>query len=224
MAGPADDEAKAKQVPLADCPPGEHPLETAWTLWVDKKSSDRKASSAYMEGLKQLGTFSTVEGFLRLWAHLKKCSTFPLDFNLLCFREGSKPMWEEFPEGGCWNYRMRRATKEDGSVMDSTWEACVLSCIGEAFATPDVVGCVMGSRHKEIALSVWNASNTRDTTVRFKIGERLREVLHLKANALLEYKDFQASIADFSTYRNAQAYIATPQATPEVPERIPRGA
>ena len=34
------------------------------------------------------------------------------------------------------------------------------------------------SRHKEIALSVWNASNTRDTTVRFKIGERLREVCY----------------------------------------------
>mmetsp|Transcript_97014 Transcript_97014/g.313269 ORF Transcript_97014/g.313269 Transcript_97014/m.313269 type:complete len:233 (-) Transcript_97014:95-793(-) len=187
-------------------PDGEHPLETAWTLWVDKKSSDRKEQSAYIEGLKQLGTFRTIEEFLRLYAFVKKPSSFPRDYNLFCFRSGCQPMWEEFPDGGCWNYRMRRGGGAEDPV-DRAWESLLIACLGEAFETPDVVGCVMGSRVKEIAISVWNASNTKDPQVRFKIGERMREVLCLNTNALLEYKNHQSSMQDFSTYRNAQVYI-----------------
>mmetsp|Transcript_143133 Transcript_143133/g.398840 ORF Transcript_143133/g.398840 Transcript_143133/m.398840 type:complete len:230 (-) Transcript_143133:124-813(-) len=194
------------RVQAGESPAGEHPLETAWTLWVDKKTTDRKEQSAYMEGLKQLGTFQTIEGFLRLLAFIKKPSTFPRDYNLLCFRNGCKPMWEEFPDGGCWNYRMRRSGGADDPV-DHSWESLIIACIGESFETPDVVGCVMSSRVKEIAVSVWNASNTNDPQVRFKIGEQMRKVLSLSANALLEYKNHQSSMQDFSTYRNAQVYI-----------------
>jgi len=196
-------------VELGECPAGEHALETAWTLWVDKKSSDRKAESAYIEGLKQLGTFHTIEQFLRLFAFIKKPSCFPRDHNLLCFRAGCRPMWEEFPDGGCWNYRLRRTGGPDDPV-DRSWEGLVIACLGEAFETPDVVGCVMSSRVKEIAVSVWNASNTADPKVRFKIGERMREVLCLNTNALLEYKNHQSSMQDFSTYRNAQVYVMRP--------------
>jgi len=190
-----------------DVPAGQHPLETSWTLWVDRKSTgDRRAPTAYMEGLRQLGTFNSVEGFLQLWAFLKRPSTFPRDCSLLCFRTGLKPMWEEFPDGGCWNYRMRRTGEADGA-SDVAWESMLTGCIGEAFATPDVVGCVLSSRLKEIAISVWNNSNSSDPQARFKIGERAREVMDLGGNALMEYKDFQSSIKDYSSYRNAQAYI-----------------
>merc|ERR1712037_837949 len=102
---------------------------------------------------------------------------------------------------------MRRTSTGCDEPVDRAWEDLLLACLGEAFGTPEVVGCVMSSRVKEIAVSVWNASNQKDPQVRFKIGERLREVLALSANALLEYKDFHSSIKDFSTYRNAQVYI-----------------
>eukprot|EP00929_Paragymnodinium_shiwhaense_P051510 TRINITY_DN25910_c0_g3_i1.p2 TRINITY_DN25910_c0_g3~~TRINITY_DN25910_c0_g3_i1.p2 ORF type:complete len:202 (-),score=49.83 TRINITY_DN25910_c0_g3_i1:144-749(-) len=184
----------------------DHKLETPWTLWVEKKSQDRKTSEEYMEGLKQAGTFRTVEEFLRLYAFVKRPGTFPRDHSLLCFREGKKPMWEEFPDGGCWNYRIRRTSESEG-VADAAWEGTLLACLGEAFATPDVMGCVLSSRPKEIAVSVWNASNAKDPQVRFKIGERWREQLGLGQHTLLEYKDFQSSIKDFSSYRNARAYI-----------------
>eukprot|EP00927_Polykrikos_kofoidii_P066742 TRINITY_DN62305_c0_g1_i1.p1 TRINITY_DN62305_c0_g1~~TRINITY_DN62305_c0_g1_i1.p1 ORF type:complete len:233 (-),score=40.80 TRINITY_DN62305_c0_g1_i1:88-711(-) len=186
--------------------PGEHVLETPWTLWVDKKSTDRRAQEAYMEGLKQIGTFRTIEEFMRLYAFVKNPSSFPRDHSLLCFRSGCKPMWEEFPDGGCWNYRIRR-TKDSGPQADRAWEGALLACLGEAFETPEVVGCVLSSRMKETAVSVWNSSNVRDSKVRFWIGERMREAMHLNQNALLEYKDFQSSIKDFSSYRNAQVYI-----------------
>jgi len=198
------------RVDEAAIPAGEHPLETAWTLWVDKKSSDRKDQSAYAEGLKQLGTFQTIEQFLRLIAYVKSPSCFPREHSLLCFRSGCRPMWEEFPDGGCWNYRMRRSGTGCDDPVDRAWEDLLIACLGEAFATPDVVGCVMSSRVKEIAVSVWNASNTADPEVRFKIGEQMREVLALSPNALLEYKNHQSSMQDFSTYRNAQVYIMRP--------------
>mmetsp|Transcript_104855 Transcript_104855/g.333704 ORF Transcript_104855/g.333704 Transcript_104855/m.333704 type:complete len:230 (+) Transcript_104855:75-764(+) len=200
-------------------PPREHPLETAWTLWVDKKSSDRREQSAYMEGLKQLGTFRTVEEFLRLFAFVKKPSHFPRDYNLLCFRAGCKPMWEEFPQGGCWNYRIRRSGGSEGpaDAADRGWESLILACIGEAFETPEVVGCVMSSRVKEVALSVWNASNASDPQIRFKIGEQVRKTLALSGNALLEYKDHQGSLQDYSSYRNAQVYIMRPGGASEEP-------
>merc|ERR1712032_1476413 len=105
--------------------------------------------SAYVEGLKQLGTFQTIEQFLRLIAYVKSPSVFPRQHSLLCFRSGCKPMWEEFPDGGCWNYRIRRTADSDGPA-DRTWENTVLGCIGEAFETPSVVGCVLSSRMKEI--------------------------------------------------------------------------
>lgn len=189
-----------------DYPRGEHPLETAWTLWIDRKSVARKEPSAYIEGLKQLGTFKTVEQFFRIMAFLKKPSGFPRECNLLCFREGCRPMWEEFPDGGSWNYRIRRTSDSD-VLTDRTWESTLLGCLGEAFETPDVVGCVLSTRLKEIAISVWNASNSGDPQARFKIGEKAREVMALSANAVVEYKDFQSSIKDYSTYSNAQAYI-----------------
>mmetsp|Transcript_27964 Transcript_27964/g.80246 ORF Transcript_27964/g.80246 Transcript_27964/m.80246 type:complete len:210 (+) Transcript_27964:52-681(+) len=207
----ADVEHEAGQVPAS-----EHPLETAWTLWIDKKSTDRREQSAYIEGLKQLGTFRTIEEFLRLYAFIKKPSNFPRDFNLLCFRSGHKPMWEEFPHGGCWNYRTRR-TDDPEDPVDRHWEELLLACLGERFGTPDVVGCVMSSRVKEIALSVWNASNAADPQLRFRIGEQVRTVLSLSANALLEYKNHQSSMQDFSTYRNAQVYIMRSEEAAENP-------
>eukprot|EP00747_Dinoflagellata_sp_TGD_P167285 gnl/TRDRNA2_/TRDRNA2_191399_c0_seq1.p1 gnl/TRDRNA2_/TRDRNA2_191399_c0~~gnl/TRDRNA2_/TRDRNA2_191399_c0_seq1.p1 ORF type:complete len:226 (+),score=48.87 gnl/TRDRNA2_/TRDRNA2_191399_c0_seq1:61-738(+) len=192
-----------------DFPTGETPLETAWTFWVDKKSTDRKEQAAYMEGLKQIGTFNTMEGFFRLFACIKRPSGFPRDYSLLCFRKGCKPMWEEWPAGGCWNYRMRRTADSD-AIINRSWESTVLACLGESFETPDVIGCVLSSRLKEVAVSVWNASNTRDSQVRFKIGEQMRQVLELTQNALLEYKDNQSCLKDFSGYRNARVYVMRP--------------
>lgn len=185
----------------------ETPLETAWTFWYDKKTSDRKESDQYMEGLKQLGSFNTIEGFYRHYTFLLRPSEFPRDHNVLLFRRGYKPMWEEFPEGGCWIIRIKR--KVSMSYVNRMWENLLLACIGEAFEMPDVVGCVLSTRLKDDVLSVWNLSN-RDTPARFRIGEKLKEVLDLDMNALIQYKDHMQSLQDYSTYRNAKNYMFAP--------------
>mmetsp|Transcript_95656 Transcript_95656/g.297810 ORF Transcript_95656/g.297810 Transcript_95656/m.297810 type:complete len:430 (-) Transcript_95656:87-1376(-) len=195
-------------------PPHENPLETAWTFWHDKKTSDRKESDQYMESLKQLGSFNTIEGFYKHYSYLLRPSEFPRDHNILLFRRGYKPMWEEFPEGGCWIVRIKR--KVSMSYINCMWENLLLACIGEAFEMPDVVGCVLSTRLKDDVLSVWNLSN-RDTPARFRIGEKLKEVLDLDMNALIQYKDHMQSLQDYSTYRNAKNYMfaPSPNATPQ---------
>jgi translation initiation factor 4E len=201
------------QVREGEYPSAEVPLETAWTFWYDKKTTDKKESDQYMEGLKQLGSFNTIEGFYRHYTWLMRPSELPKDHNVLLFRRGYKPMWEEFPEGGCWIIRIKRKVSQ--SYVNRMWENLLIACIGEIFEMPDVVGCVLSTRLKDDVLSVWNISN-RNTEARFRIGEKLKEVLDLDMNALIQYKDHMQSLQDYSTYRNAKNYMfaPSPSATP----------
>jgi len=204
------------QVVEGQYPSGQVPLENAWTFWYDKKTTDKKESDQYMEGLKQLGSFNTIEGFYRHYTWLMKPSELPRDHNMLLFRKGYKPMWEEFPEGGCWIIRIKRKVAQ--SYVNRMWENLLIACIGEAFEMPDVVGCVLSTRLKDDVLSIWNISN-RETQARFRIGEKLKEVLDLDMNALIQYKDHMQSLQDYSTYRNAKNYMfaPSPNATPQIP-------
>lgn len=188
-------------------PTGEAPLETAWTFWYDKKTTDKKESDQYMEGLKQLGSFNTIQGFYRHYQYFLRPSELPRDHNVYCFRKHYKPMWEEFPEGGCWIIRIKRKTNQ--SYVNHMWENLLLACIGEAFEMPDVVGAVLSTRLKDDVLSIWNLSN-RGTPARFRIGERLKEILDLNMTALIQYKDHMQSLQDYSTYRNAKNYMFAP--------------
>eukprot|EP00927_Polykrikos_kofoidii_P071955 TRINITY_DN68134_c0_g1_i1.p1 TRINITY_DN68134_c0_g1~~TRINITY_DN68134_c0_g1_i1.p1 ORF type:complete len:487 (-),score=125.47 TRINITY_DN68134_c0_g1_i1:522-1982(-) len=193
-------------------PPSETPLETPWTFWYDKKTTDRKESDQYMEGLRQLGTFNTVQGFYQHYSYLNRPSDLPRDHNLLLFRRGYKPMWEEFPEGGCWIIRIKR--KVSLNYVNRMWENLLLACIGEVFDLPDVAGCVLSTRVKDDVLSVWNVSNAKGhAQARFRIGEKLMEVLDLDMNALIQYKDHMQSLQDYSTYRNAKNYMFAPSPT-----------
>lgn len=191
-----------------DYPSEETPLETAWAFWHDRKSSARKESDEYIEGLQKLGTFNTIEGFYRYYMHILRPSELPRDHNVLMFRKGYKPMWEEFPEGGCWIIRIKR--KASLGYVNAMWESLLFACIGEAFDMPDVVGCVLSTRLKDDVLSVWNFSNTAGNDARFRIGERLKEILDLDMNTLIQYKDHMQSLQDYSTYRNAKNYMFTP--------------
>jgi len=103
--------------------------------------------------------------------------------------------------------RIKRKTIQ--SYVNHMWENLLLACIGEAFEMPDVVGVVLSTRLKDDVLSIWNLSN-RGTQARFRIGEKLKEVLDLNMTALIQYKDHMASLQDYSTYRNAKNYMFAP--------------
>lgn len=101
------------------------------------------------------------------YIHVKRPSQLSRDVNLYLFRDQANcaPMWEAFPQGGCWILKI----KKKANVLGKMWQDLVFAAIGEAFASRDVVGIAMAIRSKEDMLSVWNADNSDDST-RFAIG------------------------------------------------------
>ena len=104
--------AVAQRVQTGDFPENEHPLETGWTVWYDRKSLNKQESDQYIEGLHPLGSFNTVEGFYSNYAYLMRPHEMPENINIHVFRKGYKPMWEEFPDGGCWSMRLPSKRKQ----------------------------------------------------------------------------------------------------------------
>uniref|UniRef100_A0A6V1NUK3 Uncharacterized protein n=1 Tax=Heterosigma akashiwo TaxID=2829 RepID=A0A6V1NUK3_HETAK len=195
-------------------PEGEHALQTGWCFWYDKKLQKNADLNEYKSHLHNLGAFHTVEGFWRYYVHLKRPAALEVNTNLHLFRHGEQyvPMWEAFPKGGCWILKLRK-TPSGPSVLSKLWHDLVLAVIGEAFAEPDVVGIGLSVRAREDLLSVWNGDNTNND-VRFLIGEKLKTILGLEENTMIEYKTFKASLQDMSSYRNAKPYVFAVQNTP----------
>lgn len=97
--------------------------------------------------------------------------------------------------------------KDSGiSVLGKMWNDLVISLIGECFDEPDVVGISVCIRRQEDLLSVWNTDNRNDE-IRFRIGEKLKEILDLEPSTMIEYKHHAESMQDLSTFRNAKAYV-----------------
>ena len=84
----------------------------------------------------------------------------------------------------------------------------VFACVGETFEDLDVVGVVLSVRKLEFILSIWNRDNAEPDR-RFKIGERLKQILKLDPNMPIEYKNHLKSMKDRSTYRNGRTYIVS---------------
>lgn len=98
---------------------GDHPLQTGWCFWYDKKQSQRTETSEFRRGLHKLGSFDSVEGFWKLYCHLKRPSTLDTNVNLYLFRDGSQhsPMWETYPKGGCWILKIKKKKDSGASGM-----------------------------------------------------------------------------------------------------------
>jgi translation initiation factor 4E len=189
---------------------GDHPLQTGWAFWYDKKQryDPNKDSAEYKGHLHKLGSFSSVEGFWKLYCYLKRPSVLELNVNLYLFRDGPRniPMWEAYPRGGCWILKVKKRKDTEASVLGKMWQELVVSVIGEVFEEPDVVGVSVCIRKNEDLLSVWNADNRNDE-IRFHIGEKLKQILDLEPSTIIEYKHHSESMQDKSTFRNAKAYV-----------------
>ena len=187
---------------------GDHPLQTAWAFWYDKKQFKKTDTTEYKSQLQKLAVFDTVEGFWKIYCYLKRPSALDLNVNLYLFRDGPSivPMWEAFPRGGCWILKVKKKRDLGASVLGKMWQELVIGAIGEMFEEPDVVGISVCIRRAEDLISVWNADNRNDE-IRFRIGEKMKLILDLEAATIIEYKNHAESMADHSTFRNAKAYV-----------------
>eukprot|EP00286_Rhodomonas_abbreviata_P005879 CAMPEP_0181323058 /NCGR_PEP_ID=MMETSP1101-20121128/19572_1 /TAXON_ID=46948 /ORGANISM="Rhodomonas abbreviata, Strain Caron Lab Isolate" /LENGTH=297 /DNA_ID=CAMNT_0023431039 /DNA_START=93 /DNA_END=986 /DNA_ORIENTATION=+ len=174
-----------------------HPLETGWTIWYDKTPHTAKpnSTSTYTDHLKNLGSFRTIEEFWDLYTRLvRPCDLTPTS-HYHVFREGYMPMWETFPNGGCWVVRFKKVQAKANVCLGKCWEELLFGAIGEAFAEPDVVGVVLSVKPKEDVIQVWNRDN-QDNNVRFEIGEKLKMVMTLDQSNVIEYKEHALSMKD----------------------------
>jgi len=153
-----------------------HPLQSPWTFWYCKKNKQPNFETT----LVSLGTSNTVEEFFSLYSHLKRPHELYTNSNLHLFRGTTRPMWENFPNGGHWVLRLRKGCL----LLSRMWEELLIACIGENFDEPDVLGVVITIRPKEDALYVWNANQQ----LKYTICEKLKSILHLPPSCPMEYR------------------------------------
>lgn len=186
----------------------DHKLQTSWCFWYDKKTPYKQIDPvSYRSKLVKLGSFNTVESFWKMYVHMKRPSSLELNVNLYLMRDGSNhaPLWENYPKGGCWILKIKK--KVSGvSVLGKMWQDMVLAAIGEVFEEPNVVGISLCIRRNEDLISVWN-SDSRNSDIKFNIGEKMKEILDLESDTVIEYKYHAESMQDMSTFRNARAYV-----------------
>lgn len=159
----------------------------------------------------------TLEEFHQYYVYMKTPDALPLHSTLYVFKNRVRPMWESFPEGGCWIFRLKR----DDARLYGAWERLMMSCIGEGIGSSNVAGVVLGSRSKEFVLSIWLESG-QTSDLRFEIMENLRDILKLHDGDQIQYKDFHSAIQDDSTRVNAVSYRVKGLNNPKNPTRSQR--
>lgn len=200
----------------------DHPLQSSWAFWYDKKQRFNISTydaDIFRNRLVKLATFDSIESFWKVYLYLKRPSSLDLNVNLYLFRDGPHhaPMWEAYPRGGCWILKVKKRKDSGASVLGKMWQDLVFAAIGEAFEEPDVVGISVCIRKEQDLLSIWNADNRNDE-IRFKIGESMKRILDLEPSTVIEYKHHAVSMQDMSTFRNAKAYVFSPTSPPPPPK------
>jgi translation initiation factor 4E len=201
----------------------DHVLSASWTVWFLYRGPGVKISN-YLLATKQVGDFSTVEGFWHVYLHLRRVDKLPFTSEFQIFRQGVKPMWEDpiNVQGGKWVVRFRRSLKgkkDEAAVSGQTetgvapnsikynhirqqtavkWEKLLLAVVGgtlcEEVPQDEVVGAVVSVRRDEDIISVWTRSGNIPE-YSTKIKEAIKAVLDLDSDDL-EYKVHADSIKE----------------------------
>ncbi|KAI6047585.1 cap binding protein [Pisolithus marmoratus] len=195
-----------------------HPLYSAWTLWFDSPATKGRnlpqtpstafpqtplpqtpsAASAlgWMEDIKQVIKFSSVEEFWGLYNHIVPPSQLPQKANYYLFKGGIIPAWEDEANknGGKWSIQLPK--EKNRNNVDKMWLYTMLAAIGETFdaylANADqsdphpqslITGVIVSTRPQFYRLSIWTrlAPSPEDD----KLRERIEAVgRHFKTNVL----------------------------------------
>lgn len=167
----------------------------------------------YENSIKAISTVKTVEQFWSTYNYLRRPNDLSSTTDYHFFRDGIKPTWEDpkNAKGGKWIIRLPKG------LASRYWEEVILALIGGQFPNiPDgeICGLVISIRYSEDILGVWNRSaNDRDVVDRLR--DAIKKVLQLptSAYASLEYKPHTNSIADRSSFRNAQTWKPSRQSS-----------
>jgi translation initiation factor 4E len=135
-----------------------HSLNTPWAFWTQKKVK-RAPGASWHEGTLCLGRFDSVEGFWQLYSHLVRPDAIQGSADIMLFREGIKPIWEDDTNktGGKWTLRMRKP----GAAQ--VWEEVLLALVGETLeGGSDICGAILSVRYHDDKLDIWHKTGDND--------------------------------------------------------------
>ncbi|CAL1695402.1 unnamed protein product [Somion occarium] len=201
-----------------------HPLFSPWTLWFDSPATKGRnlpqtpmssfpqtplpqtpgglavAAQGWMEDIKRVISFDSVEEFWGLYNNIVPPSQLPQKANYYLFKEGIIPAWEdeENKNGGKWSIQLPK-DKNRGNI-DKMWLYTMLAAIGETFdpvltnaENPDsppqslITGVIVSIRPQFYRLSIWtrtapNMSGAEEDT---KLKDRIEAIgKHFKTSVL----------------------------------------
>ncbi|CDO76634.1 hypothetical protein BN946_scf184868.g48 [Trametes cinnabarina] len=168
-----------------------HPLCSAWTLWFDSPATKGRnlpqtpmssfpqtplpqtpggaAVQGWMEDIKRVITFDSVEEFWGLYNNIVPPSQLPQKANYYLFKEGIIPAWEDEANknGGKWSIQLPR--DKNRAVVDKFWLYTMLAAIGETFdplLTSEggetlqslITGVIVSTRPQFYRISIWTRS------------------------------------------------------------------
>ncbi len=164
--------------------PLEFELFDSWTLWYRNVQS----GSDWQSSLQMVNTFSTIEGFWRLYDHIAAPSELSANCEYALFREGVTFEWEHPANlgGGRWlallNPQMAsRYFAPSTDPVDVIWLNFLLYLIGESDldATSLVTGAVVQiKKHGKHRMGVWCRRHEENKEASLKrVGSELRRSL-----------------------------------------------
>jgi len=165
-----------------------HPLYSPWTLWFDSPSAKGRnmpqtpsstmpqtpqtpgtaAATGWMEDIKRVITFDSVEEFWGLYNNIVPPSHLPSRANYYLFKDGIIPAWEDEANrnGGKWSIQLPK--DKNRANVDKMWLYTMLAAIGETFdpslteATPAepppqslITGVIVSTRPQFYRISIW---------------------------------------------------------------------
>ncbi|KAI0094630.1 eukaryotic translation initiation factor 4E class I [Irpex rosettiformis] len=200
-----------------------HPLYSPWTLWFDSPATKGRnlpqtpmtsfpqtpllqtpgglggAAQGWMEDIKRVISFDSVEEFWGLYNNIVPPSQLPQKANYYLFKEGIIPAWEDEANknGGKWSIQLPR-DKNRGNI-DRMWLYTMLAAIGETcdpLLTEDAVvsppqslltGVIVSIRPQFYRLSIWTrtAPSGNGSSDDDKLRERIEAIgKHFKITVL----------------------------------------
>jgi len=196
-----------------------HPLCSAWTLWFDSPMTKGRnlpqtpisalpqtpvpqtpnvsaAAQGWMEDIKRVISFDSVEEFWGLYNNIVPPSQLPQKANYYLFKEGIIPAWEDEANknGGKWSIQLPK--DKNRAHVDRMWLYTMLAAIGETFdpipALPDgsaaaslITGVIVSTRPQFYRLSIWTRLAPTGGEEEASLRERIEGVgRHFKVNVL----------------------------------------
>jgi len=203
-----------------------HPLYSSWTLWFDSPSTKSKlgtgtatpstpstavpqtpsAAQGWMEDIKKVITFESVEEFWGLFNNIIPPSQLPQKANYYLFKEGVIPAWEDAAnkDGGKWSIQLPK--EKNRNNVDKMWLYTMLAAIGETFdptltkPNPNepipsslITGVIVSTRPQFYRLSIWTRSAPigTGTPEDDKLRQRVESIGKIFKTQVLGYGDSQ---------------------------------